>query len=87
MTLVIFCLFTYPQAFSPSEMTSYQFWAESRQIVWSSSSILQAFSLSQPVEQDILYMFFLLIAPISSNKFTMRYTVAAPIEESMEEAL
>ena len=55
--------------------------------VLSSSSMVQAFSFLHSGLQSTLYMFFLLIAPISSRVLIIRYTVAEPILSSFWEAL
>ena len=49
--------------------------------------MMQVPSLSQFMPQEIRYIFFRLMAPISSNRLTIRYTVAAPMEGSTEAAL
>ena len=55
--------------------------------VLSSSSMVHTLSSLQSGFLTILYIFLLLIAPISSKRFTIRYTVADPMPGSRRDAL
>ena len=83
----ISCLSMYPQAFSPVRTTLLKLYFDNFWTVLSSSSMVHTLSSLQSGFLTILYIFLLLIAPISSKRFTIRYTVADPMPGSRRDAL